>query len=234
MMQVRRELATVVDEESAHLDALIGEAVEMAELDAKVLKVQRAPQHTRMLLEHAIEASRTLLRRHQVTVMVQEPDTPVWFDAKLLGRVFRHLIENAAQYSPPESRIVLRSRRVEGRLEFEVEDSGHGIDKVRFAAYLREVLSRQKGRETRQGNWHGARHCPRHHAGARRRDRSREQSGTRERLSFLGAAGRETGNRNRVMIRLVLRSSRTQCRGLRWSFVSPTQERGPRARRQWE
>ena len=38
---VRRELATVVDEESAHLDALIGEAVEMAELDAKVLKVQR-------------------------------------------------------------------------------------------------------------------------------------------------------------------------------------------------
>ena len=31
---LRRELAIVVDEESAHLDALIGEAIEMAEIDA--------------------------------------------------------------------------------------------------------------------------------------------------------------------------------------------------------
>ncbi|MGC1423654.1 MAG: ATP-binding protein [Terracidiphilus sp.] len=127
---LRRELATVVDEESAYLDALIGEAVEMAELDARVLKVQAEQRHTRTLLEHAVEESHKVLGRHQVILMVQEPDRPVWFDARLLSRVFRHLIENAATYSPPESRIVLRSRRVDGRLEFEVEDSGPGIDKI--------------------------------------------------------------------------------------------------------
>ena len=127
---MRRELATVVDEESAYLDALIGEAVEMAELDARVLKVQAEQRHTRTLLEHAVEESHKVLGRHQVILMVQEPDRPVWFDARLLSRVFRHLIENAATYSPPESRIVLRSRRVDGRLEFEVEDSGPGIDKI--------------------------------------------------------------------------------------------------------
>ena len=64
----------IVDEESAYLDALIGEAVEMAELDAKVLKVQPEPRHTRTLLEHAVEESYTALGRHQVTLMVQEPD----------------------------------------------------------------------------------------------------------------------------------------------------------------
>src|SRR5262249_703833 len=37
---LRKELATVVDEESARLDALIGEAVEMAEIDANVVRVQ--------------------------------------------------------------------------------------------------------------------------------------------------------------------------------------------------
>lgn len=153
--EVRRELATVVDEESAHLDALIGEAVEMAELDAKVLRVQRAPHHTRMLLEHAIEASRALLRRHQVTLMVQEPDSPVWFDAKLLGRVFRHLIENAAQYSPPEGRIVLRSRRVEGRLEFEVEDSGPGIDKVDLPHIFEKFYRGKKGAKLGKGTGMG-------------------------------------------------------------------------------
>ena len=153
--EVRRELATVVDEESAHLDALIGEAVEMAELDAKVLRVQRAPQHTRMLLEHAVEGARKVLGRHQVTLMVQEPDTPVWFDAKLLGRVFRHLIENAAQYSPAESRIVLRSRRVDGRLEFEVEDSGPGIDKGDLPHIFEKFYRGKKGAKLGKGTGMG-------------------------------------------------------------------------------
>ena len=152
---LRRELAAVVDEESAHLDALIGEAVEMAELDANVLKVQAAPRHTRTLLEHAVEGSHTALGRHQVTLMVQEPDRPVWFDAKLLGRVFRHLIENAALYSPPESRIVLRSRRVEGRLEFEVEDNGPGIDKVDLPHIFEKFYRGKKGAKLGKGTGMG-------------------------------------------------------------------------------
>ena len=152
---LRRELATVVDEESAHLDALIGEAVEMAELDANVLRVQTEPRHTRTLLEHAMEESHTALGRHQVTLMVQEPDRPAWFDAKLLSRVFRHLIENAALYSPPESRIVLRSRRVEGRLEFEVEDNGPGIDKVDLPHIFEKFYRGKKGAKLGKGTGMG-------------------------------------------------------------------------------
>lgn len=152
---VRKELATVVDEESAHLDALIGEAVEMAEIDAKVVKVQATQHRTRTLLDHAVAESRSALGRHQVVLMVQEPDRPVWFDAKLLGRVFRHLIENAARYSPPESRIVLRSRRVEGRLEFEVEDSGPGIDKIDLPHIFEKFYRGKKGAKLGKGTGMG-------------------------------------------------------------------------------
>ncbi len=152
---LRRELATVVDEESAYLDALIGEAVEMAELDANLLKVQPAPRHTRTLLEHAVEEAHKVLGRHQVTLMVQEPDRPVWFDARLLSRVFRHLIENAALYSPPESRIVLRCRRVEGRLEFEVEDNGPGIDKVDLPHIFEKFYRGKKGAKLGKGTGMG-------------------------------------------------------------------------------
>jgi two-component system, OmpR family, sensor histidine kinase KdpD len=152
---LRRELATVVDEESAYLDALIGEAVEMAQLDANVLKVEPSPRHTRTLLEHTVEEAHKVLGRHQVILMVQEPDRPVWFDAKLLGRVFRHLIENAALYSPPESRIVLRSRRVEGRLEFEVEDNGPGIDKVDLPHIFEKFYRGKKGAKLGKGTGMG-------------------------------------------------------------------------------
>ncbi|HTX77751.1 MAG TPA: ATP-binding protein [Terracidiphilus sp.] len=124
----RRDLAALIDEESARLDKLIGEAVEMAEIDARVVHVRTSPHHARALLDQAVEEARAALAPHRVVITVDEPDPPAWFDAHLLGRVLRHLLENAARYSPPGSRIVLRSWRGAGRLEFSVEDDGNGID----------------------------------------------------------------------------------------------------------
>ena len=138
-----------MDEESAQLDSLIGEAVEMAELDANAVHVRIAPQQTRALFEDAVLRSQTVLARHQVVIQVEEPDTLVWFDLHLLGRVLRHLLENSARYCPPGSRIVLRSRRSGDRLEFSVEDNGPGIDPVDlpliFEKFYRGKKSKGKG-----------------------------------------------------------------------------------------
>lgn len=124
----RKDLAVIIDEEAARLDQLIGAAVEMAEIDAQVIQVRAAPHHPRALLDEALEASRRILARHQAQIATVEPDEPVWFDAQLLGRVLRHLLENAARYTPPGSRITLSSRRNEDRIEFTVADNGPGID----------------------------------------------------------------------------------------------------------
>jgi two-component system sensor histidine kinase KdpD len=127
----RLDLAAIVDEEASRLDTLIGQAVEMAEIDANVVQIHLAPQHVRTLLDQAVEESRAVLAGHRVMITVEEPDEldkPAWFDAQLLGRVLRHLLENAARYTPPGSRITLNSRRVGDRLEFRVEDNGPGID----------------------------------------------------------------------------------------------------------
>jgi two-component system, OmpR family, sensor histidine kinase KdpD len=142
---VRRDLAELVDEESARLDKLIGEAVEMAEIDANVVQVHSVPQHTRTLLEHAVEESNTLLASHRVVIDVQPPDKPAWFDPHLLGRVFRHLLENAARYSPSGSEITLRSRRRDSRLEFHVEDNGPGIDAIDLPFIFDKFYRGRKG-----------------------------------------------------------------------------------------
>jgi two-component system sensor histidine kinase KdpD len=151
----QQELVAIVDEESSRLDALIGEAVEMAEIDANVLQVHAVPQHPRTLLEHAVEKSQAALARHDVVLGIEEPDEPVWFDPQLLGRVLQHLLENAARYCPPGSRIALRSRRLSGRLEFSVEDNGPGIDPVDlpliFEKFYRGKKSAGKGKGTGMG-----------------------------------------------------------------------------------
>lgn len=124
----RKDMAALVDEEASRLDALIGRAVEMAEIDAHVVQVRAVPQSVRALLDQAIQESGAALGSHQVTVSVSGRDKPAWFDPHLLARVLRHLLENAAHYSPPGSSIALRSRRENARLVFAVEDNGPGID----------------------------------------------------------------------------------------------------------
>jgi two-component system sensor histidine kinase KdpD len=124
----RTELASIVDEESSRLDSLIGEAMEMAEIESDGIRVRPEPMHTGTFLEQAVEESHDQLVHHRVTIIVQQPDNPVWFDPHLLGRVLRHLLENAARYTPTNSRILLRSRRSPGKVEFAVEDDGPGID----------------------------------------------------------------------------------------------------------
>ena len=151
----RRDLASLVDEESARLDKLIGEAVEMAEIDANVVQVRPTPQHTRMLLDHVLEESHAILAGHRVAVTVEPPDGPAWFDPALLGRVFRHLLENSARYAPAGSLISIRSRRQDGRLEFTVEDNGPGIDSADLPLIFQKFYRGKKGSALGKGTGMG-------------------------------------------------------------------------------
>lgn len=127
----RSDLVSIIDEEAARLDLLIGDAVEMAEIDANAVEVRLTPQHPRAFLEQAVEESRKTLAGHRVTIATEPPvetNEAVWFDAHLLSRVLRHLLENAAKYTPPGSLVTLGCRRSGERLEFTVKDNGPGIE----------------------------------------------------------------------------------------------------------
>jgi two-component system sensor histidine kinase KdpD len=159
----RLDLAAIVDEEASRLDLLIGEAVEMAQIDAQTVELHASAQHPRALLEHAVEESRKALAGHRVRIEVQEEgksthedaDDPVSFDPHLLSRVLRHLLENAARHTPPASRIEVRSWRTPGRLEFSVSDDGPGIDPADlpliFEKFYRGKKNVQKGKGSGMG-----------------------------------------------------------------------------------
>ncbi len=152
---IQRDLIEAVDEESARLDALIGDAIEMAEIQAQAVKIRPALLRTRTFLEQVVDESRGMLSRHEVAIEVDGPDDPAWFDPRLIGRVFRHLLENAARYTPAGTRITLRSSRREGGIEFEVEDNGPGIDARElpriFEKFYRGRLGTKIGKGTGMG-----------------------------------------------------------------------------------
>jgi two-component system sensor histidine kinase KdpD len=157
----RRDMVSIIDEEAARLDSLIGDAVEMAEIDAHAVQVHLAPQHPSALLDQAVEESRKTLSAHRVTIAPQapgEPDQPaqpVWFDPHLLDRVLRHLLENAAAYTPPGSRVTLSSRRTGDRLEFCVEDDGPGIDTSDLPLIFEKFYRGKRRKTTAKGSGMG-------------------------------------------------------------------------------
>ena len=163
------DMARIIDEEAARLDLLIGEAVEMAEIDANVVKVRMSPQNPRALLDQAVEESRKILAAHKVSIVVEnenrpggdesaqnEPaDEPAWFDPHLLGRVLRHLLENVAGHTPPGSRVTLSSTRTDDRLEFCVEDNGPGIDALDLPLIFEKFYRGKHGTGRRKGSGMG-------------------------------------------------------------------------------
>ncbi|MGA9062539.1 MAG: ATP-binding protein [Terracidiphilus sp.] len=156
----RVDMAKIIDEEAARLDLLIGEAVEMAEIDANVVQVKMSPQHPRALLDQAVEESRKILAARKVTVTVEDAnrpsqDEPAWFDPHLLGRVLRHLLENVASYTPPGSRVTLSSRRSGDRLEFRVEDNGPGIDAHDLPLIFEKFYRGKRGTSAHKGSGMG-------------------------------------------------------------------------------
>lgn len=165
----RLDLAAIVDEEASRLDHLIGEAVEMAEIDSNVIRIDEQTHDPRILLQNAVEQSRLVLSRHHVEIHVQEAGTPALFDARLMSRVMRHLLENAARYSPPGSRVVLSSRREEQRLEFTVSDNGPGIDPADLPLIFEKFHRGRKAAKYGKGSGMGlaiARALLRAHGGA--------------------------------------------------------------------
>jgi len=151
----RLDMAAVVDEESTRLDALIGEAVTMAEIDAHVVQVRPESHHARTLLDQAAEESRAALAAHRLIIAIEGRDTPCWFDPHLLSRVFRHLLENAARYTAPGTRVILRSRRDVDRLEFCVEDEGPGIDSADLPLIFEKFYRGKKGATLGKGSGMG-------------------------------------------------------------------------------
>jgi two-component system sensor histidine kinase KdpD len=151
----RLDMAAIIDEEAARLDMLIGEAVEMAEIDANVVEVRMVPQHPRALLDQAVEESRKILAAHRVSISVEGPDEPAWFDPHLLGRVLRHLLENAAAHTPTGTRISIGSRRFADRIEFCVQDNGPGIDATDLPLIFEKFYRGKRGSTAGKGSGMG-------------------------------------------------------------------------------
>src|SRR6202522_1684098 len=124
----RRELLTVINEETDRLDRLVDEATEMAQLDAHKVELHMAPVDMATVIESAVEESRAFLGQHPLAVHVSPSLPKVRADSDRIAEVLKQLLENAAKYSPPTSPVAITAEPKGDRVITSVTDHGHGID----------------------------------------------------------------------------------------------------------
>jgi len=151
----RRELLTVINEESDRLDRLVGEAAQMAQIDAKAIELHLEPHHIREAIDVAIASTKNTLGKHPLNVVAADSLPPVRIDVKRIGEVLAQLLDNAAKYSPEGTQITVTSEIQQERLLTSVADQGPGIDGLDQSMIFDKFYRGRGQRATIQGTGMG-------------------------------------------------------------------------------
>ncbi len=123
----RRELMTVINEESDRLNRLVGEAAEVAQLESHEFQLDLKPRRIAEIVEVAVGDIKQVLGKHPVEIRVPE-DVTILVDAERIKEVLIQLLENAAKYSDAEAPIRITAEAKDNNLLLSVADQGTGID----------------------------------------------------------------------------------------------------------
>ncbi len=124
----QRELLTIINEESDRLNRLIGEAAEMAQLDANKVEFRFASAPIANTIAEALEEMKQLLVHHPVDVRIPADMPNARMDSAHIKEVLVHLIENAAKYSPAGAPIRITAEVKDEAITVSIADRGPGID----------------------------------------------------------------------------------------------------------
>lgn len=151
----RKDLLSVIDEETDRLNRLVGEASEMAQLDSGMFKLDLQPHSIQDALRPALVDAAATLEKHSVEVVVP-PDLPkVHMDAERIREVLMHLLENAGKYSPSGIAIKITGEVKGDKLVTSIADRGPGIDSFEQSLIFEKFYRGQHQRYTAPGTGMG-------------------------------------------------------------------------------
>ena len=126
----RKELLSIINEESDRLDRLVGEAAQMAQLDAHAVELNLQPHHIREAIDAALAANQNTLARHEVKVNVSDSLPRVNMDLRHAEEIISQLLDNAGKYSPRGTPITITAEVQGNMMVTSVADQGPGIDSI--------------------------------------------------------------------------------------------------------
>ena len=126
----QRELLTVINEECDRLNQLVGDAAEMARLDAGEFELNLEPNDMEEIISAALLNCRSALGNRPVRMDIASGLPRVLADFDRIKDVLVRLIENADAYSPKDLPIMVSAEASGNFLSTSVADNGPGIEEM--------------------------------------------------------------------------------------------------------
>jgi two-component system sensor histidine kinase KdpD len=121
------ELLATIREEAERLHHWVGNVLDLSRIRAGQVVPRLEIVEVADIVNAALRRVERELAAHEIDVDLP-PDLPMaCLDLFLTEQALVHLLENAAKYSPPSSRIAVTARHVNGELALVVRDQGVGI-----------------------------------------------------------------------------------------------------------
>jgi two-component system sensor histidine kinase KdpD len=129
---------------------MVNNLLDMARLQSGAVQLRLQWQPVEEVVGSALQAMQSVLVGHQVRTELAADLPMINLDAVLIERVLCNLLENAAKYTPADSRIVVAAQVHADELRLSVSDNGPGLPPGREEA-LFEKFARAKSESNTPG-----------------------------------------------------------------------------------
>ena len=125
--QGKAELLSTIVEESERLNRFIANLLDMTKLEAGSIKPNAARHDVSEVVGSVLERASKILARHNVEVDTTADLPMLDLDPVLFEQALFNLLDNAAKYSPPDTKIRIEAWQEDSTVKLVVSDEGLGI-----------------------------------------------------------------------------------------------------------
>lgn len=125
--EVREQLYTAIDDDTNWLINMTENLLAATQLETDRTKLKTAPELLEDLFQSAVRQLDRRARGHHISVDLEDQTLMASMNAGMIQRVIINMMNNAIQYTPKDSHIILSGTRRKDWVEISVSDDGPGI-----------------------------------------------------------------------------------------------------------
>ena len=123
----KNEYLQSIDRATDRLTGLVNRLLDMSQLDAGLMKMDRVSLNISRLIKEAVAEGQLRAPAHKIKLEIRNGLPRLTIDARRIREVLDNLLDNACKYSAEGTEVVVSARRVGRQLLISVTDQGVGI-----------------------------------------------------------------------------------------------------------
>lgn len=142
----------IIYKECQRLELLIQDITLLSACDRQSVSLQMTSVNLQTVYNRVLEASKLMLHKRQLTLVIPESTTTIWIDENRLVQVLLELVANAMTYTENSGDIRIIETISEKGVKIDIKDTGIGISK----RDLDQIFDRfYRGQNAQTKNEHG-------------------------------------------------------------------------------